>query len=162
MITRYVLAAMLLLVSACQVHAQRGRSCIVAGVSDGDSIRCRDGSRVRLIGIDAPELDQEPYGRRSREALARRIPIGTDVRLELDVQPEDQYGRTLAYLWLGDRFINEEQAAEGFATTLTVPPNVRYAETFRKAVASARAQGAGLWAQDGFSCPPEDHRRKRC
>jgi micrococcal nuclease len=117
---------------------------------------------VRLIGIDAPELDQEPYGRRSREALARRIPIGTDVRLELDVQPEDQYGRTLAYLWLGDRFINEEQAAEGFATTLTVPPNVRYAETFRKAVASARAQGAGLWAQDGFSCPPEDHRRKRC
>jgi micrococcal nuclease len=117
---------------------------------------------VRLIGIDAPELDQEPFGRRSKAALEGRLPQGTVVRLEFDVQPRDQYGRLLAYVWRGRRFVNEEQATEGFATTLTVPPNVRHAERFRKAVAAARERGVGLWADGGFACRPEDHRRHRC
>lgn len=162
MITRYVLAAMLLLGSPACARAQKDLQCTVAKVSDGDSLKCRDGSRVRLIGIDAPELDQEPFGPRSREALERRMPKGTVVRLEFDVQPRDQYGRLLAYVWRDDRFVNEEQVAEGYAATLTVPPNVRWAERFRKALASARERRAGLWADDGFSCRPEDHRRGRC
>ena len=162
MITRYVLAGMLLLAAACRARAQQVVACTVAKVSDGDSIRCADGARVRLIGIDAPELDQEPFGRRAREALVRRVPPGTEVRLELDVQPRDQYGRWLAYVWRGDLLVNEEQAAEGFATTITVPPNVRYAERFRKAVARARDRNAGLWADEGFQCAPADHRRERC
>ena len=162
MITRYVLAAMLFLVSPSCARAQQDLECIVAKVSDGDSFKCRDGSRVRLIGIDAPELDQEPFGRRSREALERRMAKGTAVRLEFDVQPRDQYGRLLAYVWRDGRLINEEQVADGFAATLTVPPNVRWADRFRKALVTARERNAGLWADDGFSCRPEEHRRGRC
>jgi len=162
MITRYVLAGMLFLASAARVDAQKDSQCTVAKVSDGDSIRCNDGSRVRLIGIDAPELDQEPFGQRARESLARRLPKGTEVRLEFDVQPRDQYDRLLAYVWRGDRLVNEEQVADGYAATLTVPPNVRRAEQFRKALASARERRAGLWADEGFACRPEDHRRGRC
>ena len=162
MITRIVLAVMVLLACAGRPRAQSGLSCTVARVSDGDSIRCRDGSRVRLIGIDAPELDQAPFGQLARAALERRLPPGTVVALEFDVQQRDQYGRYLAYVWHDGRLVNEEQLADGFAATLTVPPNVRRADRFRKALASARERQAGLWAEDGFTCPPEDHRRNRC
>lgn len=162
MITRIVLAGIALLACTTRAQTQSTQSCTVAKVSDGDSIRCRDGARVRLIGVDAPELDQEPFGKRSRAALERRLPVGTVVTLEFDVQPRDQYGRLLAYVWRDGRLVNEEQVAEGYAATLTVPPNVRLADRFRKALASARERNAGLWADDGFSCRPEDHRRKRC
>jgi micrococcal nuclease len=162
MITRIVLTCIVLLASARCTPAQSARSCTIAHVSDGDSIKCRDGARVRLIGIDAPELDQEPFGKRSRAALERRIPPGSVVALEFDVQARDRYGRYLAYVWLDGRLINEEQVAEGYAATITVPPNVRLAERLRTALASARERQAGLWADDGFECRPEDHRRKRC
>jgi micrococcal nuclease len=162
MITRIALSCIALLACSTRAETQSTRSCTVAKVSDGDSIRCRDGARVRLIGIDAPELDQTPFGQRSREALARRLPAGTVVTLEFDVQPRDHYGRLLAYVWREDRLLNEEQVAEGYAAIITVPPNVRLAERFRAAQASARERNAGLWADDGFSCRPEDHRRKRC
>ena len=162
MITRILLAGIALLACTTRAQTQATQSCTVAKVSDGDSLRCRDGARVRLIGIDAPELDQEPFGRRSRAALERRLPAGAAVTLEFDVQSRDRYGRLLAYVWRAGRLINEEHVADGYAAILTVPPNVRLAERFRKALASARERNAGLWADDGFSCLPEDHRRKRC
>ena len=162
MITRILLIGIALLACSAPARTQTAQSCTVAKVSDGDSIRCRDGARVRLIGIDAPELDQVPFGPRSRAALERRLPVGTVVTLEFDVQPRDQYGRLLAYVWRDDALVNEAQVAEGYAATLTVPPNVRMAERLRKALASARERNAGLWADDGFACRPEDHRRKRC
>jgi micrococcal nuclease len=162
MITRIVLTFIALLASAPCTPAHSTRSCTIAHVSDGDSIKCRDGARVRLIGIDAPELDQEPFGMRARAALERRIPPGSVVSLAFDVQSRDRYGRCLAYVWLDGRLVNEEQVAEGYAATITVPPNVRLAERFRTALASARERQAGLWADDGFHCRPEDHRRKRC
>jgi len=162
MITRILLTGIVLLACATRAPSQASQSCTVAKVSDGDSIRCRDGARVRLIGIDAPELDQEPFGPRSRAALERRLPVGTVVTLEFDVQPRDQYGRLLAYVWRDGRLVNEQQVADGYAATLTVPPNVRLAERFREALTSARDRRAGLWAENGFECRPEDHRRKRC
>ena len=159
MITRILLTGIVLLACATSARTQASQSCTVAKVSDGDSIRCRDGARVRLIGIDAPELDQDPFGPRSRAALE---PGGTVVTLEFDVQPRDQYGRLLAYVWRNGRLVNEQQVADGYAATLTVPPNVRLAERFREALTSARDRRAGLWAENGFECRPEDHRRKRC
>jgi micrococcal nuclease len=162
MITRILLTGIMLLACTTRARTQASQSCTVAKVSDGDSIRCRDGARVRLIGIDAPELDQEPFGPRSRAALERRLPAGAVVTLEFDVQPRDRYGRLLAYVWRDGRLVNEQQVADGYAATLTVPPNVRMAERFREALTSARDRRAGLWAENGFECRPEDHRRKRC
>ena len=102
---------------------------------------------VRLIGIDAPEAspndrarDQATrmgiplrellgLGRRSRDFASRLAPPGSRVRLELDVQTRDRYGRLLAYLWIPDgTMVNERILEAGWALLLTVPPNVRHVE----------------------------------
>lgn len=139
-------------------------ACVVASVHDGDSLRCRDGMRVRLLLIDAPELDQGPHGRAARNVLRRLAPVGDTVLLELDVARHDRYRRLLAYVWTTHqkRMLNEIMAAEGMAVALTLPPNVRRVETIRRAVADARRAKRGLWATDGFSCTPSEHRRRRC
>lgn len=137
-------------------------SCIVGHVADGDTFRCVDGRRVRLIGIDSPESRQQPYGARARSALLEMLPSAATVRLETDVVPVDRYGRLLAYVWLGPMLVNEAMVRDGWAVLYTVPPNVKYVERFTRAQNEARTHGAGLWSQHGFECLPNDFRRKRC
>ncbi len=136
--------------------------CVVERIADGDSFTCRDGRRVRLIGIDTPELSQGESARQSRSALARLAPAGTTVRLEGDVAPRDRYGRALAHVWTGSRLVNEALVLEGWAMLYTVPPNVKYADRLERAQKKARAAGAGLWASGGFACAPSAHRRGEC
>ena len=135
--------------------------CVVERVTDGDTLRCTDGRRVRLIGIDAPEREQGGYAQ-SRDALLRLAPPGSTVRLEHDVTPHDRYGRTLAYVWVGDTLVNESMVREGWAFLYTVPPNVRHEERLREAQRAARDAGAGLWEGDGAACLPSDFRRGNC
>jgi micrococcal nuclease len=136
--------------------------CVVERIADGDTFTCRDRVRVRLIGIDTPELAQGEAGREARAALARLIPPGTAVRLEQDVSPRDRYGRTLAHVWRGSRLINEALVREGWAMLYTVPPNVKYAGRLERAQKEARAEGAGLWKSGGFGCEPAAYRRGEC
>jgi micrococcal nuclease len=136
--------------------------CVVERVADGDSFTCRDGRRVRLIGIDTPELAQGEAGRRARAALGRLAPGGTSVRLERDVAPRDRYGRELAYVWNGSRLVNETLVLEGWALLYTVPPNVKYAVRLERAQKQARTAGAGLWGTGGFACAPAAYRRGEC
>lgn len=135
--------------------------CIPEHYADGDSFRCRDGRRVRLLGIDAPELDQGE-GPTSRASLERLMPRGRAVRLETDVQPEDRHGRTLAYAWTDAGMVNEAQVRAGMATLLTYAPNVRHVARLRAAQDAARRERAGLWASDAFRCTPREHRQGRC
>jgi len=139
--------------------------CVVAAVSDGDSFRCRDNQRVRLLLLDAPEMDQQPFGVRSRDALRARMPRGDTVWLEFDVQREDRYGRTLAHAWTardGGEHLNLSQARDGWAVAVVFPPNVRYIEDVRAAVAEARRERRGLWQDDAFTCEPIAHKRGTC
>ncbi len=138
--------------------------CTVSSVGDGDSFRCApDGARVRLLLIDAPELDQPPFGARARDALAEIMPPGTWVRFESDVRPTDDFGRTLAYVYLEDgRMVNEELARSGMVVPLVYPPNVRYVDRIRAAVEAARSARRGLWATNVFDCLPVDFRAGRC
>jgi micrococcal nuclease len=137
-------------------------NCIVGTVADGDSFRCADGRRVRLIGIDSPESQQRPYGDQARRALLELLTAGAAVRLESDVAPTDRYGRRLAYVWIGPVLVNEAMVRDGWAVLYTTPPNVKYAERLTRAQNEARARGTGLWSQRGFECLPGDFRRKRC
>jgi micrococcal nuclease len=137
-------------------------SCVVERVGDGDTITCRDGRKVRLIGIDAPELGQGEPGRRAHEALRGLLPRGTTVRLEPDVTPRDRYRRVLAYVWAGSGMVNERLVREGWAMLYTVPPNVKYAGRLERAQQEARAARAGLWSTGGFECPPRAWRRQEC
>jgi micrococcal nuclease len=136
--------------------------CVVERIADGDTFSCRDGRRVRLIGIDTPELRQGESGRQARAALGRLAPPGTSVRLEGDVAPRDRYGRDLAHVWAGSRLVNEALVLEGWAMLYTVPPNVKYAERLQRAQKKARAAGAGLWGSGGFACAPAAYRRGEC
>jgi micrococcal nuclease len=148
--------------TAQQSASQPASSCRVSRISDGDSFRCQDGRRVRLIGIDTPESRQQPFGDKSRLALQKLVPLGTHVRLEADVAKADRYGRQLAYVWMGPTLVNEAMVREGWAVLYTVPPNVKYVVRLGRAQKEARARGAGLWSEHGFECLPSDFRQNRC
>lgn len=116
----------------------------VVSVVDGDTVDLDDGQRVRLIGINTPERDQPFYGAAS--AFTRDLLRGQPVGIEYDLEQRDQYGRTLAYLWLGETLANQVIVAAGYANAYTVPPNVRYSPVFLAAEQDARSAGRGLWA----------------
>jgi micrococcal nuclease len=89
--------------------------------------------------------------------------VGSTPRLETDVDPQDRYGRVLAYAYAADgRMVNEEMALRGYALSLTYPPNVRYVERMRSAVQEARSEGRGLHATSAFACTPKDYRAGNC
>jgi micrococcal nuclease len=136
--------------------------CVVERVVDGDTVRCRDGTRVRLIGIDSPEREQGPDWQRSRDALARLIPRGRSVRLELDLTATDRYGRTLAYIWIDRTLVNEAMVQGGWAVAYPVRPNLRYARRFSAAERTARSARSGLWEHQGFRCRPAAFRHGVC
>ena len=136
--------------------------CVISRVVDGDTVHCRSGLKVRLIGIDAPEMRQGEVGRAARAALLRLTPVGSTVQLEADVSPRDRYGRTLAYIWRGDTLVNEAIIRLGWALRYTMPPDVRYVERFGAAERAARAAKVGMWAQGGLECAPDRFRRGDC
>jgi micrococcal nuclease len=141
----------------------------VRRVIDGDTVavQLRGGrkERVRLIGVDTPEVHESEkltreiartgrdpatlrrLGRRAATFTAALLPPGRRVRLELDVERHDRDERLLAYVWRDDGlFINLALLEAGQAQLLTIPPNVRHADGFRACAATARATRRGLWA----------------
>jgi micrococcal nuclease len=142
---------------------ERMTPCEVTDVIDGDTIRCGELGRVRLLLIDTPERDQKPWGGRAREALTALVPVGSSVRLDTDVQLRDRYGRLLAYLYRLDGIqVNEMMVRNGFAEVLVYPPNVRHVEVLRRAREAAREARRGLWSTEAFECVPRDHRADAC
>jgi micrococcal nuclease len=116
--------------------------------TDGDTLWLSGIGKVRLIGVDTPEVygGVECYGRQASAFVRRLLPLGTRVTYSLDVEPRDRYGRALAYVYLGDgRLLNLLLVRRGYAQPLTVPPNDRLADRFVAAARRARAHGAGLW-----------------
>ena len=136
----------------------RGRVVELERVVDGDTLKLDDGTRVRLIGIDAPEiahdgLPGECFGKRATEFVERLLEEGEELRLVSDVETHDQYGRLLAYVYRvsDDLFVNARIIGKGFAYVDTVPPNVEHADRFRRLAREARERGDGLWDR----CPPD-------
>lgn len=117
---------------------------------DGDTLILADNTRLRLIGLDAPEMGREgradkPWARAARQRLADLVG-GRVVACELDEERHDRYGRLLGYLFWQGRFINEVILEEGLAHVFIVGPSTRYAERLIAAERRARAAGRGLWA----------------
>jgi micrococcal nuclease len=121
--------------------------------TDGDTLWLSRIGKVRLIGIDTPEVygTAECYGREASAFVERTAPLGSEVSYRLGVDPRDRYGRALAYVWLRNgRFLNRLLVARGYAQPLTVPPNVEYEDLFVTVARRAREAGRGLWSAD---CP---------
>jgi micrococcal nuclease len=124
----------------------------VVRVVDGDTVEVSIGGTeddVRYIGIDTPETVKpgEPvqcFGPQA-SALNHRLVEGRRVRLVFDAERRDVYGRLLAYVYLGRRFVNAELVRRGFARTLTIVPNDTHAALFARLQRSAGRAGLGLW-----------------
>jgi micrococcal nuclease len=151
----------------CQPRDASRTSVTVTSVVDGDTIRVIYRGKkqlVRLTGIDTPEerLNEKAQrdakrsgidvnlimvlGRRSTRFTRSLVRKKDTVFLEFDVKKKDEYGRLLAYVWLPDgRLLNEEIIAKGYGRVYTIPPNVRYRERFQMAQEEARDKGKGIW-----------------
>ena len=133
----------------------------VLEVIDGDTVRLDlDGSResVRLIGVNTPETKHptkgvECFGPEASAFLARWLQPGTRVRVERDLEARDAYRRLLLYVFVdtsaGQRFVNLELVARGFATPLSIEPNTRYQQFFVDAAFDAQRHSRGMWG----ACP---------
>ncbi|MDH4231144.1 MAG: thermonuclease family protein [Nitrospirota bacterium] len=152
-------------ISAPDAGKGSGNTVWVEKIYDGDTIGGVVDSRfekIRLIGIDTPEMEQRPWGRKARKCL-KSLLAATDAKilLEYDVERRDKYGRILGYIWMRDgRLINEELLKEGFAVLLTIPPNVKYEKRFRVAQRRARESKTGIWGKDGLQESPYEYRKE--
>jgi len=136
---------------------------LVKRAVDGDTLVLENGERVRLIGIDTPEMHEsnklykdaartkqdittiQKLGRRAYK-FTKDLVEGKRVSLEFDVERFDKYKRLLAYVYLKDgTFVNAEIVKQGYASLMTYPPNVKYADLFLKLYQEARENRRGLW-----------------
>ena len=130
----------------------------VERVVDGDTIRLEGVGSVRLIGIDTPETQggrEECFGPEATRYVERLLPPGARVRYTVGEEARDRYGRLLVYLYAPDgAALNQLLVTAGYATTLTIAPNDRYAQAFERAERRARLGRKGMWARPG--CAPAD------
>lgn len=139
----------------------------VLSIVDGDTVKViyhQKGESIRLIGIDTPEA--KPNKKAMEDAQRTKSDLGTIISqgkkatffvkglvrpgdllsIEFDVRTRDKYGRLLAYLYLADgKMLNEEIVKAGYAQLMTLPPSVKYQERFSKAYREARENHRGLW-----------------
>lgn len=148
-------------------YSSTNNQSIILKIIDGDTLVVEYKEKkenVRLIGIDTPESRPNrkahkdaqkghenieniiKAGREATRFVRSLIKPGDEVHLEFDVQIRDKYGRLLAYVYLSDgRMLNEEILKAGYAQLLTYPPNVKYVDRFLKAYREARENNRGLW-----------------
>ena len=166
-LSRYLIYPLLILISiSCQIPDTRieatttpqSKTFQVTKIVDGDTFWIDNGTqkglKIRLIGIDAPETKRSfkkeigYYGKEAHAYLTKLL-SNKKVRLVSDVQPLDQYGRTLSYVYLEDgTFVNAELLKNGYAVLMTIPPNVAFADYFARLQGEAREGKRGLWRQE--------------
>ncbi|MGH2785049.1 MAG: thermonuclease family protein [Actinomycetota bacterium] len=161
---------LLLAVVACAAGAGPGDDragstihAVVERVVDGDTawFTLDDGTseKVRFIGVDTPEStnEHEPFGKEAAAYTTGVLTVGRAVELATDVDRRDRYGRLLAYVWFAppanggeaearEQMLNAMLVRDGWATVLTVPPNVAYVDLFVALQLEARVAQRGLWA----------------
>lgn len=108
--------------------------------------------RVRLIGIEAPDLKQQPWGEAAKNRLEQAMSGMTGqqvvlqpVLLEPDLQEKDSSGRWLAYVWHNDVLVNEQLVKEGYVLAAARSPNNKYDSRLVRAQEYARIMGYGIW-----------------
>lgn len=143
----------------------------VIKVSDGDTIQVMDDLgtkiKVRFYGIDCPETEKsnkrtghvskqgQPYGDEAFRALQGKL---QRQKVKLDVMAVDRYGRIVSIVWLNNRNINLEMAAEGWAWAYKQYLDRPHASEYIEAEEQARSKRLGLWQQNNPQ-PPWEFRK---
>ena len=122
----------------------------VQKVIDGDTVMLTDGTRVRYIGIDAPEIDHKHH-RAEPQAYAalsanKMLVSGRNLRFVIGNESKDRYGRLLAYIYDAQgRHINQELLEQGLAYVLYSKQNNRNWKLFLAAQRNAMRRRIGIW-----------------
>ncbi|MBW4563826.1 MAG: thermonuclease family protein [Mojavia pulchra JT2-VF2] len=169
---RIIILACLLLLVSCQAKNQptanqiqvkvarvvSGQSLEVLGVAEQPNLI----SQVRLIGIDAPDIRQRPWGENARQALETLIGGAEQVvTLEFDLEAKDKVNRTLAYVWKDKVLLNEEIVKQGYALFVGRSPNHKYDQRLERAQQWARLMGQGIWqSEKPMRLTPAEFRRQ--
>ncbi len=131
------------------LFAQAPKGLFVKKVFDGDTILLSDNRIVRYIGIDAPEsggLKPVEYYGIDAKKLNEELTMGKVVSLEMDVEKIDKYGRTLAYVYVDEIFVNLKLVELGAAVARPYPPNLKYHKELAQKMVLARNKKLGFWA----------------
>ena len=153
-----ILASFLLLVS-CQSHNNSSiipANVKIARVVSGQSLEVLGMeaqpnliSQVRLIGLDAPDIRQLPWGEDAKQLVEGLIGGANQaVNLEFDLEAKDKFNRTLAYVWKDKLLLNEEVVKQGYALFVARSPNHKYDQRLERAQQWARIMGKGIWNPD--------------
>lgn len=146
------------LAAGCQGSEKAGTTttsraaAVVEWVNDGDTLTLANGGKVRLLQIDAPELETDCFGRAALQALIALAPKGTRVSLASDpkLDDRDRYGRLLRYVFVQGENVNVELVRAGAASPYFFrKERGAYAEELLDAVDEARQARRGYWG----SCP---------
>ena len=132
-----------------------GFEAIVTDVTDGDTIKIEyqnEQIKVRLAGIDAPELKQA-FGLESKKALEKKV---LNKRVFVDGEKKDRYGRLIADIKIGPRWINKELVKEGLAWHYKQYSDVNQLNTAEK---EAKQLSRGIWSSNNPT-PPWIYRKK--
>jgi len=135
----------------------------VKSIHDGDTLKLSDGRKIRLIGINTPELARdnqpaEPYAEQARSSLNQLIKqSGHKVKLVYGTDRQDKYRRTLAHLYLASgQNIQAQLIKQGLATAFTTPPNDRQARCYRAMEQTAIQQQLGIWSLENYQIQASD------
>lgn len=133
-------------------------------VDDGDTITLEDGNRIRIIGINTPELGRknkpdQPLAAEARERLRSYLQSGR-AWIVYDKERHDKYGRVLAYVFDEQRNnVGAELIREGLAFAISIPPNLRYRQCYNDAERLARRNQRGVWGEPYFNAIAADRLR---
>jgi len=152
MLRKLIALGFILLLTLCTEGVNAGEWVTVKRVNDGDTVQLADRRSVRYIGVNTPEIQHErhtvePF---ALEARARNIELvqSKTVRLEFDIERFDDYGRTLAYVFLPDgSMVNEQLLQSGVAHCLYKMPNIKYEARLLKAQREAMQDRRGMWRE---------------
>jgi len=123
---------------------------VVNYVHDGDTLFLDDGRKVRMLGIDTPEIGANLacYGPEATDILRQLLPEGTMVWVLSDVEPIDQYGRSLLFVYTEDGTnVNFEMLERGAARVEMYEPNLLFESEIHAAEQAARDADLGLWSE---------------
>ena len=131
--------------------SERSPQAQVVRVVTGDTLEVRRldqpnaiAERVRLVGMDAPDLRQTPWGPDAQAHLSQLV-AGQSVRLEFINPPRDRDNRLLAYVWQGDVLVNVALVTDGLALVSQQANGSPYERQLRHAQGAARTLGRGIW-----------------
>ncbi len=128
---------------------------VVKKVYDGDTVQLSDGRKIRLLGINTPEIEHSNQAEQEGGELAKKwlteALIGKKVRLEFDQEKRDKYQRYLAHIFTEqDLHLNRELVRLGFASVNVFPPNLKYVPELVEAEGEAEVSKLGIWAYSEY------------